>query len=64
PIGIPDRWVPHGSQEVLRKAHGLDAEGIYFRLRRFFAAGAGRAAADGERAPRGARDGATGSAAG
>jgi len=64
PIGIPDRWVPHCSQEVLRKAHGLDAEGIYFRLRRFFAAGAGRAAADGERAPRGARDGATGSAAG
>jgi len=64
PIGVPDRFVPHGSQELLRKAFGLDAEGIYFRLRRFFAAGAGRAAGEAERAPRGARDGATGSAAG
>ena len=38
-LGIPDRFVPHGSPEVLRKSLGLDAEGIFFRLRRFFAAG-------------------------
>ena len=39
-IGVPDRFVPHGSQEVLRKSLGLDAEGLYFRLRRFFVASA------------------------
>ncbi|MFN7964029.1 MAG: 1-deoxy-D-xylulose-5-phosphate synthase [Thermoanaerobaculia bacterium] len=39
-LGIPDRVVPHGSQRVLRRALGLDAEGIYFRLRQFFASGA------------------------
>jgi 1-deoxy-D-xylulose-5-phosphate synthase len=38
PIGIPDRFVPHGSQEVLRKSLGLDADSLTFRLRRFFAA--------------------------
>ena len=48
--GVPDRFVPHGSQEVLRKVLGLDAEGIYFRLRRFFAAGAPRAAVPAEQA--------------
>lgn len=36
PIGVPDRFVPHGSQEVLRKTLGLDAESLYFRLRTFF----------------------------
>jgi len=35
-VGVPDRFVPHGSQEVLRKVLGLDAEGLYFRLRTFF----------------------------
>ncbi len=35
-LGIPDRFVPQGSQRVLRQALGLDAEGIYFRLRQFF----------------------------
>ncbi|MBZ0090006.1 MAG: hypothetical protein K8H90_06480, partial [Thermoanaerobaculia bacterium] len=36
-IGVPDKFVPHGSQEVLRKTLGLDAESLYFRLRSFFA---------------------------
>lgn len=37
-IGVPDRFVPHGSQDVLRKLLGLDAESLYFRFRSFFAA--------------------------
>ena len=37
PIGVPDKFVPHGSQDVLRKTLGLDAESLYFRLRTFFA---------------------------
>ena len=28
PIGVPDKFVPHGSQEVLRKTLGLDADGL------------------------------------
>ncbi len=35
-LGLPDRFVPHGSQKLLRQALGLDAEGLYFRLRQFF----------------------------
>jgi len=38
-VGVPDKFVPHGSQDVLRKVLGLDAEGLYFRFRGFFAAG-------------------------
>jgi 1-deoxy-D-xylulose-5-phosphate synthase len=38
-VGVPDRFVPHGSQEVLRKILGLDADGLYFRFRTFFARG-------------------------
>jgi deoxyxylulose-5-phosphate synthase len=41
-VGVPDKFVPHGSQDVLRKVLGLDADGLYFRFRRFFAAGAER----------------------
>ncbi|MGE0639746.1 MAG: 1-deoxy-D-xylulose-5-phosphate synthase [Thermoanaerobaculia bacterium] len=37
PIGVPDKFVPHGSQDVLRKTLGLDADSLSFRLRRFFA---------------------------
>jgi len=37
-VGVPDKFIPHGSQEVLRKVLGLDAEGLYFRFRGFFAA--------------------------
>jgi 1-deoxy-D-xylulose-5-phosphate synthase len=51
-LGVPDKFVPHGSQDVLRKMLGLDAEGLYFRLRSFFArtAGArGSSGAEGER---------------
>ena len=40
-IGVPDKFVPHGSQDVLRKMLGLDAEGLYFRFRSFFAKAAG-----------------------
>ena len=39
-VGVPDKFVPHGSQDVLRKSLGLDADGLYFRLRSFFARGA------------------------
>ncbi len=48
-LGIPDRVVPHGSQRVLRRALGLDAEGIYFRLRQFFSTGALSARGGGKR---------------
>jgi 1-deoxy-D-xylulose-5-phosphate synthase len=43
-VGVPDQFVPHGSQDVLRKLLGLDADGLYFRFRSFFAAGAGKPA--------------------
>ncbi|HSM15297.1 MAG TPA: 1-deoxy-D-xylulose-5-phosphate synthase [Thermoanaerobaculia bacterium] len=36
-IGVPDKFVPHGSQDVLRKVLGLDAESLSFRFRTFFA---------------------------
>ena len=36
PIGVPDQFVPHGSQDLLRKKLGLDADSLSFRLRRFF----------------------------
>jgi 1-deoxy-D-xylulose-5-phosphate synthase len=38
PIGVPDKFVPHGGQEVLRKALGLDSESLGFAFRRTFAA--------------------------
>jgi len=61
-VGVPDRFVPHGSQDVLRKTLGLDAESLYFRFRRFFAA---QAAERGEEAsPRSGAPGATRPAAG
>jgi 1-deoxy-D-xylulose-5-phosphate synthase len=44
-VGVPDRFVPHGSQDVLRKSLGLDAESLYFRFRRFFGAQTQSAAA-------------------
>ena len=34
-IGLPDRFVEHGPQEMLRRKYGLDAEGIARRVRRF-----------------------------
>ncbi len=46
PIGVPDRFVPHGSQDVLRKTLGLDAESLYFRLRTFFGQRAAAAPAE------------------
>ena len=27
-LGLPDAFVPHGSQKILRRLHGIDAEGI------------------------------------
>ena len=39
-VGVPDKFVPHGSQDVLRKTLGLDAESLYFRFRTFFGSGA------------------------
>jgi 1-deoxy-D-xylulose-5-phosphate synthase len=49
-LGVPDRFVPHGSQEVLRKTLGLDAESLYFRLRSFFGQ-RGAVPAEGQAAP-------------
>jgi 1-deoxy-D-xylulose-5-phosphate synthase len=37
-VGVPDKFVPHGSQDVLRKMLGLDAESLFFRFRTFFGA--------------------------
>ncbi len=34
-IGLPDAYVEHGSQAVLRKKYGLDADGIYASVREF-----------------------------
>jgi 1-deoxy-D-xylulose-5-phosphate synthase len=36
PIGIPDGFVEHGPQEILRANYGLDAEGIAHRILSFF----------------------------
>jgi 1-deoxy-D-xylulose-5-phosphate synthase len=35
-IGIPDEFVEHGSQELLRANYGLNAEGITHRILSFF----------------------------
>ncbi|HEX2120078.1 MAG TPA: 1-deoxy-D-xylulose-5-phosphate synthase [Thermoanaerobaculia bacterium] len=40
-IGIPDEYVHHGAQDVLRAQYDLHAEGIAKRVREFLAAGAG-----------------------
>ncbi len=34
-IGLPDAYIEHGSQSVLRQKYGLDAGGIYARIRDF-----------------------------
>lgn len=34
-IGVPDAFVEHGTQQVLRRKYGLDAEGIYRSVREF-----------------------------
>ena len=44
-VGVPDKFVPHGSQDVLRKILGLDAESLFFRFRTFFARAAAPSAA-------------------
>jgi len=31
-LGIPDRFIEHGSQDILRKEAGIDAESIYNRI--------------------------------
>jgi 1-deoxy-D-xylulose-5-phosphate synthase len=41
-IGIPDRFVEHGTQQVLRSKYGLDAAGIYERALRVLEETAGR----------------------
>jgi 1-deoxy-D-xylulose-5-phosphate synthase len=61
PIGVPDKFVPHGSQEVLRKTLGLDAESLAFRFRRFFAPSRGvRALESAETREAGAKPAASG----
>ena len=34
-IGLPDCYIEHGTQALLRKKYGLDAEGIYAKVREF-----------------------------
>ena len=37
--GVPDEWIPHGDQETLLKACGLDGDSIIGRVRRVLEAG-------------------------
>jgi 1-deoxy-D-xylulose-5-phosphate synthase len=34
-IGLPDAFVEHGAQAILRKKYGLDADGIYRAVKEF-----------------------------
>ncbi len=34
-IGLPDAYIEHGTQSLLRKKYGLDADGIYASVREF-----------------------------
>jgi 1-deoxy-D-xylulose-5-phosphate synthase len=34
-IGLPDSYIEHGTQKVLRRKYGLDAEGIYAKVKNF-----------------------------
>lgn len=34
-IGLPDTYIEHGAQSVLRQKYGLDADGIYASVRKF-----------------------------
>jgi 1-deoxy-D-xylulose-5-phosphate synthase len=34
-IGLPDSYIEHGTQKVLRQKYGLDADGIYASVKEF-----------------------------
>jgi 1-deoxy-D-xylulose-5-phosphate synthase len=34
-IGLPDSYIEHGAQALLRKKYGLDADGIYAKVKEF-----------------------------
>jgi 1-deoxy-D-xylulose-5-phosphate synthase len=34
-IGVPDKLIPHGSPNLLHAKYGIDADGIYERIRKF-----------------------------
>jgi 1-deoxy-D-xylulose-5-phosphate synthase len=34
-IGLPDRFIEHGPQALLREKYGLDANGIYRSVKEF-----------------------------
>jgi 1-deoxy-D-xylulose-5-phosphate synthase len=34
-IGLPDAYIEHGAQKVLRQKYGLDADGIYSSVKEF-----------------------------
>jgi 1-deoxy-D-xylulose-5-phosphate synthase len=36
-IGLPDQFIEHGTQKELRKKYGLDADGIYAKVKEFIA---------------------------
>jgi len=44
-IGLPDKFIEHGSQKILRQKYGLDADGIYASAREFVASTRLKAAA-------------------
>ncbi len=38
-IGLPDKFIEHGSQKILRQRYGLDAQGIYAAVKKLLADG-------------------------
>jgi 1-deoxy-D-xylulose-5-phosphate synthase len=34
-IGLPDAYIEHGAQNVLRRKYGLDADGVYTSVKEF-----------------------------
>jgi 1-deoxy-D-xylulose-5-phosphate synthase len=34
-IGLPDAYIEHGTQKILRQKYGLDADGIYASVKAF-----------------------------
>ena len=34
-IGLPDAYIEHGAQKILRQKYGLDADGIYASVKAF-----------------------------
>jgi len=35
-MGLPDQFIEHGGQDILREKYGLDREGIYKNVKKIF----------------------------